>query len=141
MRFPLVLVSSAVVVLGLTGCASLQPSFCEEYESAWQHFVEVRDGEYATPMAVIEASHELRARWAILHARDDVPADVRDMVVHAESSFVSAWIASSPSDRNAYQRSWTNGRDYIALSCSEIGVDLHFDGDSTPIESPRLTDQ
>jgi hypothetical protein len=130
---------AAGLLIGLTGCASLQPSFCDEFAAAWGHFVDVRDGESPTPMAVIEASHELRTRWTVLQRSGDAPDDVLDMLAQADHNFVSTWNASSPGTRVSYQQSWINSRDYIARQCSKIGVDLEFPGGEVPLEAPRVT--
>ncbi|MFZ4894769.1 hypothetical protein ACL9RL_09990 [Plantibacter sp. Mn2098] len=110
-----------------------------DYEAAWQAFIDVRDGGAATPQSVLDASEALHKRWETLADSGDAPDDVTEMVRRAASSFTSAWISSTSSERNAYEESWTNGRDYIALRCSDIGLDLHFDGDDVPVEIPRLT--
>ncbi|HXG71261.1 hypothetical protein [Plantibacter sp. RU18] len=125
-------------MLALTACAQIDDSFCNEYASAWNDFAEVRDGSSATAQEVIDASKTMRDRWAKLSADEDVPSYARNMVGIAESSFMSAWTASSSFDRKAYQQSWINGRDYIARQCSEAGFDIEFNGEDVPIESPRL---
>lgn len=127
-------------LVGLTGCSpQLQDSTCQEFEAAWNDFAEVRDGGAATPEQVIAASETFRDRLHALYNDSDAPDDVRSMIGTASEHFRSAWIATTPSDRNAYQESWTNGRDYIARQCSKIGQTLTFDGSDVPLETPRLS--
>lgn len=126
--------------LAFTGCTSpLGEPFCGEFESAWNDFAAVRDGTNATPEMVIAASETFRDRLNALYDNSDAPEDVRTMVGITTEDFTSAWSATTRSDRQAYHQSWTNGRDYIALQCSEIGITLTFDGSEVPLETPRLS--
>lgn len=127
-------------LFGLTGCSpQLQDSTCQEFEAAWNDFAEVRDGSGATPEDVIAASETFRDRLHALYNDSGAPDDVRSMIGTASEHFRSAWIATTPSDRNSYQQSWINGRDYVARQCSTIGQTLTFNGSDVPLETPRLS--